>query len=330
MRLQQLRYIIAIAENGSINAVAHSMFISQSSLSVAVRDLEREMGIRIFNRSTRGISLTSDGIEFLSYARQVVEQADLLESRYASGEPTGGRLSVSSQHYAFAVQSFIDFVARHDAPGVQFTLRETRTADIITDVGSFRSDLGILYLSTSNERPLRGRLREAGLTFTSLFRSRPHVFVREGHPLAHRDHIEVKDLEPFTRYTFEQGMESSLYFSEEPLPTLPHDRQIVVSDRATMTSLLKGYDGYLISTGVRSDEMFSGIRSIPLDTDEVMNVGYVIHGERRLSALALDYLDLLTDRIIGFKDESVVVPARHALKRTLRQQGDVTDDSEET
>ena len=178
MRLQQLRYIIAIAESGSINAVAHSMFISQSSLSVAVRDLEREMGIRIFNRSTHGISLTSDGVEFLSYARQVVEQADLLESRYASGEPTGGRPSVSSQHYAFAVQSFIDFVARHDATGVQFTLRETRTSNIIADVGGFRSDLGILYLSTSNERPLKGRLREAGLTFTSLFRSRMCSCVR--------------------------------------------------------------------------------------------------------------------------------------------------------
>ena len=315
MRLQQLRYIIAIAESGSINAAAHSLFVSQSSLSVTVHDLERELGVQIFERSSRGISLTSDGMEFLGYARQVVEQADLLESRYATGGTPHRRLSVSSQHYAFAVQAFIDFVAEHDVPGCQFTLRETRTANIIDDVRSFRGDLGILYLSTSTERALRRRLDESGLVFTSLFKAKPHVFVREGHPLATRKVVRVRELANFPRYTFEQGSESSLYLSEEPLSTLAHDRQIVASDRATMTSLLKGYDGFLISTGVRSDEMYAGIASIPLETDEIMNVGYVVHGERRLSELAEAYIEKLTERIVGFRDESVLVPSRQALRR---------------
>lgn len=314
MRLQQLRYVIDIAESGSINAVAHKEFISQSSLSVAVRDLEREFGIKIFNRSSRGISLTSDGVEFLGYARQVVEQADLLENRYSTSGTPQGRLSISSQHYAFAVQAFIDFVKAHEDHGSEFTLRETRTANIIDDVRNFRSDLGILYLSTSNERALRHRLDEAGLVFTSLFKARLHVFVREDHPLARQSTIRLKDLEPYPRYTFEQGSESSFFLSEEPLSTLAHDRQIIASDRATMTSLLRNYDGFLISTGVRSDEMYDGILSIPLDTDEVMNVGYVVHGERNLSDLALDYIRLLNDRITTFRDESVLVPSKHAGK----------------
>ncbi len=312
MRLQQLRYVIAIAERGSINAVAHSMFVSQSSLSVSVKELEQEMGITIFNRSSRGISLTSDGVEFLSYARQVVEQADLLVDRYQRGRTrTHQRLSVSSQHYAFAVNAFIRFVSEHDNGNPEeFTLRETRTADVIEDVRSFKSDLGILYLGTSNERPLRRRLEECSLRFVPLFKARPHVFVHEGHPLASKKSVRTQDLANWPRYTFEQGPDSSLYFSEEPLSSLPNSRQIIVSDRATMTGLLRDYDGFLVSTGVRSDEMFAGIVSIPLETDEVMNVGYVVHSQRKLSELAQDYIEQLEDLISQFGDSTVLVPSR--------------------
>ncbi|EHF01326.1 hypothetical protein HMPREF1008_01806 [Olsenella sp. oral taxon 809 str. F0356] len=315
MRLQQLRYVIAVAEAGSINAVAHALFVSQSSLSVAIKELEAEMGISIFNRSSRGISLTSEGVEFLSYARQVVEQADLLQSRYAGDRTSASRrLSVSSQHYAFAVNAFIDFVSEHDDGSCEFTLRETRTADVIEDVRGFRSDLGILYLGSSNERALQRRFDEAGLTFTSLFKARPHVFVHEGHPLARLGTVRVKDLARWPRYTFEQGPQSSLFYSEEPLSTLPHERRIVASDRATMTSLLRDYEGFLVSTGVRSDEMYSGIVSLPLETDEVMNVGYVVHSERRLSELARTYIKKLNALIVGFDDQSVLVPSKGALR----------------
>ena len=313
MRLQQLRYIIAIAESGSMNSVARSLFVSQSSLSVAVRDLERELGIRVFNRSSRGITLTSEGVEFLGYARQVVEQADLLARHYRQkGEDAHRRLAISSQHYAFAVNAFIDFVAERDDASCEYSLRETRTSEIIEDVRSFRSDIGILYLSGSNERVLRSRLEEASLSFTPLFRARPHVFVREGPPLAERPSVTVEDLAPFARYTFEQGPESSLFYSEEPLATLPHDREIVVSDRATMTGLLSRYDGFLVSTGVRSDEMFSGITSIPIECDEVMNVGYVTHSQRRLTSLALGYIAKLDELILSFEDDETLVPSKAA------------------
>ena len=304
MNLQQLRYVIAIAEGDSINSVAKSHYISQSSLSVAMRDLESELGITIFNRSSKGITLTSEGVEFLGYARQVVEQADLLEQRYDRGSARHPkRLAVSSQHYAFAVRAFIEFVSeRAGDESCEFSLRETRTAEIIRDVAAFRSDIGILYLSGYNEVALRRRLDEASLTFTPLFRARPHVFVREGHPLARLGTVRVADLEPYPRYTFEQGAESSLYFSEEPLSALPHNRQITASDRGTM------------STGVMSDEMFSGIVSLPLETDEVMNVGYITHSERRLSGLALDYVGKLEHLIVGFGDETCVVPSRATQK----------------
>lgn len=315
MQLQQLRYVIAIAENGSMNAVARSLFVSQSSLSVAVRDLEEELGIKIFNRTSRGISLTSDGVEFMSYARQVIEQVDLLTQHYSGKDSIDHRrLSISSQHYAFVVNAFVDFVTAHDDPRCKYVLRETRTSNIIEDVTSFRSDIGILYLSNHNEHVLRTRFEESSLIFTSLFKAVPHVFVRKNHPLAKKEILEIDDLAPYPRYTFEQGADSSLYYSEEPLATLPHDRNVVVSDRATMTALLSHCDGFLVSTGVRSDEMYSGIISLPVRCDETMNVGYVVHSQRRLSTLARGYISTLYQLILHFAHEGNIVPSRATQK----------------
>lgn len=314
MNLQQLRYVIAIAESGSMNSVARSHFISQSSLSVAVKDLEAELGIKIFNRSSRGITLTATGVEFMGYARQVIEQADLLSERFMpGGHVTEQRLSISSQHYAFAVRAFIEFVRAHEADALTYTLRETRTAAILDDVATFRADIGILYLSSYNEVALRRRMEELTLSFTSLFRAAPHVFVRQGHPLAQLGRpVRIQDLAAWPRYTFEQGSGASLYYSEEPLSSLPHARRITVSDRGTMTSLLARYDGFLVSTGVMSDEMFEGIVSLPLETDEIMNVGYITHAQRKLGDAAKAYIALLEDQIVRFGDTSIM-PSRQAL-----------------
>ena len=309
MTLQQLRYLIAVAERGSINAAARDLYVSQSSLSVAVRELEEELGVTIFNRSSRGITLTSDGVELMGYARQVIEQADLMLARYGdASSPLHGRLAISSQHYAFVVRAFIEFANRRQEENYEFILRETRTSEVIDDVCSFRSDLGVLYLSTYNERVVGKRLESENLKFTSLFKARPHIFVREGHPLAGKDLIRVEDLKPYPRFTFEQGAQSSLYYSEEPLASLPHARRIVASDRATLTGLLRHTDGFLTSTGMRSDEMFDGIVSIPIVSDEVMNVGYITHGERRLSVLAQEYLGYLFQQILAY--EGTFTPSR--------------------
>ena len=232
------------------------------------------------------------------------------------------KLSVSSQHYAFVVNAFTEFVAKRNDESCDFTLRETRTADVIDDVRTFRSDIGVLYLSTYNERVLKRRLDEANLRFVSLFRARPHVFMREGHPLAGHESLRVQDLEEYPRYTFEQGPEGSLYYSEEPLSSLPHRQRITVSDRATMTSLLRCYDGFLVSTGVRSDEMLDGIVAIPLDVDEVMNVGYVVHRERKLSSLAQAYISELNQLIMGCADKNALVPSKEVTRANAASSDD--------
>jgi DNA-binding transcriptional LysR family regulator len=294
MTLQQLRYLVAIAEYGSINAAATNLFASQSNLSTAVRDLEREFGITIFTRSNRGVTPTNEGTELLGYARQVLEQADMLENRYHKGANSQLRLAVSTQHYSFSVEAFIKTAEDCSAKAeYDFILREATTGEIIADVANFRSEIGIIYTDDFNRRVLTKALNDADLEFHPLFAADAHVFVGEGHPLATKSVINTKDLEEYPRYSFEQGTENSFYYAEEPLSYLPHKRVIRISDRGTLTNLLTSFNGYTLSTGVLSPEMLSGIVSIPLDSDVEMHVGYIMHRERKPSELLLAYIDNL-------------------------------------
>lgn len=298
--LQQLRYIIEVAECGSINAAAQNLFVSQSSLSSAIKETERELGIAIFNRTNRGITLTSDGIEFLGYARQVVEQVDLLERRYSDNKNNAsGRFAISTQHYAFTLRAFIELCEEFEAEEYDFEFRETRTGEIIEDTKNFRSELGILYLSNYNTNVLTKTFTSAGLEFVPLFQANPHVFVGENHPLVQKDFIVPDDLEDYPRYSFEQGIENSFFFSEEPLSHLNHKQTIAISDRGTLSNLLTHHNGYTISTGVLSEEMNTGIVAIPLQSDEKMTVGYIHHEQNPLSMLAVRYLELLRSYIVA-------------------------------
>ena len=291
MTLQQLRYMIKIVECGSITEAARQLFISQPSLSGAVRELEKELGIEIFNRTAKGISLSVDGREFLSYARQVVEQTALLEQRYQGKKPTRQLCAVSTQHYAFAVNAFVNVLSALDVEEYEFTLRETRTYEIIEDVRNLRSELGIIYLSDFNEKVMHKLLKENHLEFHPLFMADPHVFVSAAHPLAGKKSVTLEDLDAYPFLAFEQGEYNSFYFSEEILSTVPHKKTIHVSDRATLFNLLIGLNGYTVCTGVLSRDLNGdNIVSVPLDTEERMCVGWIAHEKARLSAIAGSYI----------------------------------------
>lgn len=307
MTLQQLKYLIEVARYGSFNSAAQKLFVSQSTLSMAIKDLESELGIQVFIRSNRGLTLTNDGTELLGYARQMIEQADLMRNRYASRKNSHhNRLSISTQHYAFTVQAFLELVNEFEGDHYDFTLRETRTGEIIEDVREFRSELGILYLNDFNERVLVRALDEANLSFTLLFEAKAHVFVGEHHPLAGRSVVTPEDLKDYPRYSFEQGSANSFHFAEEPLASVAHAKNITYSDRGTLTNLLTHGPGYTLSTGILSAEMHSGIVAIPVDADEIMRVGYIMHNERKPSPLVLEYVRKL-EKIIN--ESSNVTPA---------------------
>ncbi len=306
MTLQQLRYLMAVAQQGSFNAAAAQLFVSQSTLSISVKELEEELGIQIFLRSNRGLKLTNEGTELLGYVRQVLEQAALLENRYTTRTEKRTRLAISTQHYAFCVQAFVDLTNEYDGDAYDFTLRETRTGEIIDDVRNFKADIGILYLSQSNERVLTSTFTEAHLSFTPLFEAHTHVFVGSHHPLAKRTSVSLSDLEHYPRYSFEQGLTNSFHYSEEPFGFMPHRRNITYSDRGTLTTLLTFGNGYTLSTGVVSSEMSSNIVALPLLEECIMRVGYITHDEKVLSDLAKRYLDLLHNCIENNPSDSII------------------------
>lgn len=294
MTLQQLRYVIKIVECGSITDAARQLYISQPTLSTAVKELETELGIEIFYRNPKGISLSADGTEFLSYARQIIEQTQLLESRYTDKKPSRQICSVSTQHYAFAVNAFVNLIASLKTEEYEFTLRETRTYEIIEDVANMRSEIGILYLSSFNEKVLKKLLKENRLCFTPLFDACPHVFIHSGHPLADRKLVTLQDLDDYPFLAFEQGTNNSFYFSEEILSTEPHKKTIHVSDRATLFNLLIGLNGYTVCTGVlNSDLNGDHIVSVKLDTEESMRVGYISNEKIPLGKAASHYIEEL-------------------------------------
>lgn len=300
MTLTQLRYVIEVAEAGSISAAAARLFIAQPSLSKAVGELEAEMGVRIFERGARGVRPTDEGTRFLSYARQVVEQADLLESQYLHAEPRRRVFAVSSQHYAFVVNAFVGLVREIGREKYEFSLREGTTAGIIEDVRTQRSEVGVIYLSDFNREVIEGAVKRAELRYEPLFTASPHVFVSRTSPLAGRSSVTLGDLEPFPRLTYDQGSQNSFYFSEELHSTQMVDKQIVVTDRATLFNLLIGLDGYTISSGVLSADLNGeDIVAVPLESDEHMEIGYLHAAGRPLSSVAERYVAHLRSYIAG-------------------------------
>lgn len=294
MTLQQLKYFIEIVNSGSINRAAERLFISQPSLSNALRDLETEIGSELITRTPKGISLTTDGAEFLGYARQVAEQASLLERRWMSKKPSRRLCSISTQHYAFAVNAFVNMVKKTDAEEYEYTLREARTFEIVEDVKNLRSELGILYVNGFNRKVMEKMLRENGLVFHRLFTAKPHVFVSTANPLAKKKSVTLKDLEDYPRLSFEQGEYNSFYFSEEILSTEYSKKDIRVGDRATIFNLMIGLNGYTISTGIVSADLNGdNITAIPLLVEDAIEVGYISHKNLQLTQQAGMYLEEL-------------------------------------
>ncbi len=301
MRIQQLEYLEKIAETGSINEAAKQLYISQPSLSQAMKELEKEYQIQLFYRSKVGITLTDEGREFINYSRMILDQVNLLEGRFNKNKPRKHIFSVSAQHYAFVVHAFVELVKDIDSPEYQFTLRETMTQNTLDDVASMRSELGVIYLNDFNATILTRLMKEKDLIFTPLFDALPHVFVGRDNPLTAKSKITLKDLEDYPYLSYELGETNSFYFSEEILSTLPRKKHIQISDRATIFNLMVGLNGYTISSGIISSELNDEkIVAIPLDVDDKMTLGYVQNRKIELSPLAKTYLELLKQHIKNY------------------------------
>lgn len=294
MTLQQLKYAIMVAESGTITEAATRLYISQPSLTNAIHELEKEMNITIFNRTNRGIVISKEGEDFLGYARQVLEQASILEDRYKGASGGKKQFCVSTQHYSFAVNAFVDLIKQFGQDEYDFSLRETQTYEIIEDVAHMKSEIGILFLNDFNETVIKKLLKSHELIFQELFVAKPHVFISVDHPLAHNDVITNEQLEDYPYLSFEQGEHNSFYFSEEIFSATERRKNIRVRDRATLFNLLIGLNGYTVCSGVIDKELNgSGIIAVPLADEGDMRIGYIRHQRGLSSRLAYTYIDAL-------------------------------------
>jgi DNA-binding transcriptional LysR family regulator len=297
MTIQQLNYVITISEKGSLNKAAEALFVSQPSLTSAVRELEKELGITLFNRGGKGVTLTNDGAEFIQYARQVVSQYDRLLDKYGKSGNLRKKFGISTQHYTFAVKCFVEMVKRFDTDEYDFAIRETRTQEVIEDVTTGRSEVGILYLSDFNRKAIGKLLKSSQLEFHPLIKCEPYVYLWKGHPLAGKKSIQLSELRDYPCLSFEQGPSGSFYFAEEVLSTYDYIRTIKATDRATMLNLMVGLNGYTLCSGIICEEL-NGPDYVAVafeDTEEEvaagrMEIGYIAKENMLLSRLAEEYI----------------------------------------
>ena len=294
MTLQQLKYVLMVAETGTITEAANKLYISQPSLTNAIHELEKEMNIVIFNRTNKGITLSKEGEDFLGYARQVLEQAAILEDKYKGSDGGKKQFCISTQHYSFAVNAFVDLIKKYGQDEYDFSIRETQTYEIIEDVAHMRSEIGIIFLNDFNEVVINKILKSHDLEFHQLFIAKPHVFISRKHPLAKNTVITNEELEEYPYLSFEQGEHNSFYFSEEIFSDSERKKNIRVRDRATLFNLLIGLNGYTVCSGV-IDKKLNGkdIIAVPLADEKDMRIGYITHKKGTITRLGNTYLEAL-------------------------------------
>lgn len=294
MTLQQLKYLVTVAECRNITEAAEKLFISQPSLSAAIHNLESEMGVTAFVRSNKGVSITREGEELLSFARNLLEQAEIMKDHFCADEKLNPKFCVSCQHYSFAVNAFVDVVGKYDADEYNFILRETQTGEIIDDVANGNSEIGVLYISKQNEDVLTKLFKKNDLLFEEMFTASPHIFISKNHPLAHKNKITLDELKPYPYLVYEQGERNSFYFSEEFLSVLDMPKSIQVRDRATLFNLAIGLNGFTVSSGIIDKELNGeDIIAKPLEMDCDMHIGLIKKKNIMLSRYAESYISAL-------------------------------------
>ena len=302
MTLAQLRYAITVAGASSMNEAAGKLFISQPSLSASIKELEAEVGVELFKRTNRGISVTPEGEEFIGYARQGVEQYNLIESKYILKENTKKKFGVSMQHYTFAVKAFVEMVKQFGMDEYEFEIHETKTYDVIKDVKNCKSEIGVLYINDFNKKVLTKLFHQSGVEFHELLKCHIYVYLWKGHPLASKKEITLEELEEYPCLSFDQGHNNSFYFAEEVLSTYDYKRLIKANDRATFLNLMIGLNGYTLCSGIMCEELNgSDYCAVKLKSDEIMTIGYISRKGVPISPLGKKYLE----EISKYKDKAL-------------------------
>lgn len=297
MTIQQCKYVLSIANTGSFNEAAKQLFIAQSTLSLSIKSLEQELGIRIFDRSANGVYLTEEGSEFVRYASQIVEHDLFVSERYSAND-VSKRLYIATQHYDFIADIFGKMLVETESDSYKYALREIKTYDIIHEIEISRSDIGIIAIKDSEYDIMKRYLGKKGIEFTEVLKASPHVFLSKTHPLATIDALSLSDLKDYPYVSYEQGDRNISFFTEEIVSGLQSNKHIEISDRATLMNVLLVTDCYTVGTGIMPSALNRGdIVGIPLKSDDFYIIGYILNTARKLNEETQRFIDLLVESV---------------------------------
>ncbi len=295
MNINQLKYVLEVAGSSSMREASTKLYVSQPALSASIHDLEEEIGILIFERTNKGISLTDEGREFLSYAKKAVGQYEILEERYLSRDSDKEHFSVSTQHYNFAIKAFTDVIREMEPDKFIFSIHETKTKEVLEDVRSLKSEVGIVSFSGSNEALLKKLFRDYQLDFVPLMRRDTYVYVWRSHPFAARDKVSIDEMSDYPCVSFDQSDDDNFYLTEEAMADYAFDKMIRSDDRATTMEIIAELDGYSIGSGMLSgaNAILQGLVAIKLKEEDPLTIGYITRKGSAMSAYGRKYLEEL-------------------------------------
>ncbi len=295
MNITQIKYVLEAAGSASMREAASKLFVSQPALSASIKELEEELGILIFERTNKGITLTDAGREFVTYAKKAMAQYAILEDRYLSKDVDKERFSVSAQHYNVAIRAFMDVIRDLDPEKYVFSIHETRTRDVLEDVSSLRSEVGVVSFSGASEGIMRKLLREYQLDFVPLMQRETYAYVWHDHEFAGRKEISLEELSGYPCVSFDQGDDSNFYLPEEAMADYDFKKMIKSDDRATTMEMIAGLGGYSIGIGMltEDDVILKGMVSIKLKEEDPLIIGYITRKGSRLSTYGQKYVEEL-------------------------------------
>ena len=294
MNIQQLRYVVAIANSGTFREAAEKMYVSQPSLSISVRDLEKELGFKIFRRTSSGTFLTRRGMEFYEKAQELVKGFDIFQNQYANPEEEKDEFSIASQHYDFLPPTITAFSERY--PDYKnFRIFESTTVQILDEVAQGHSEIGIIYLNNQNKKGIMQRVEKLGLEVIELIPFHTHIYLREGHPLAQKEELVMEDLADLPTVRFTQEKDEYLYYSENFVDTSASSQMFNVTDRATLNGILERTDAYATGSGFLESDSVNGITVIRLKDNLDNRMVYVKREEVELSQAGTLFVEVMQE-----------------------------------
>jgi len=300
MNINQIKYVLAASRASSMREASTRLFVSQPALSASIGELEEELGILIFERTNRGIALTEAGREFVSYAKRVVGQYEIMEDRYLSKDSGKEHFSVSTQHYNFAIRAFTEVIRTFSPEKYVFSIHETKTREVLEDVRNLKSEVGVISFSGGNERVIRKLFKDYQLDFTPLMHRETYIYVWKDHELAGRKEVSIEELKHLPCVSFDQSDDSPFYLTEEAMSDYTFDKMVKSDDRATSMEIIAELGGYSVGSGMLAGDgvILKGLVSVKLKEEDPLMIGYIT----RKGGVMSKYGTLYVEKLQNYKE----------------------------